>query len=96
MPEVIPASGGLRHAAAALILATLAIYPCHPSAQTTPGLPPLAPIGFTPASGYRLVKNWDFTTLIRDGVALRKEFSTRYVYSNGTLDHLNDEWSRVV
>ena len=94
MPEVIPASGGLRHAAAALALATIATYPCHPSAQTTPSLPPPAPIGFTPASGYRLVKNWDFATLIRDGAALRKEFYTRYVYSNGTLDHLNDEWSR--
>ena len=44
--------------------------------------------------GYRLVKNWDFATGIRTLEALRSEFHTRYVYANGTLDTLNDEWQR--
>ena len=50
--------------------------------------------GSPSASGYRLVKDWDFGTTIRDQDALRREFHTRYIYGNGTLDHLNDEWSR--
>lgn len=44
--------------------------------------------------GYRLVKNWDFETGIRSLDVLRQEFYTRFIYSNGQLDHLNDEWSR--
>jgi beta-glucanase (GH16 family) len=52
------------------------------------------PLGFAPDSGYRLVKDWDFTTVIRDPQALRREFFTRYIYADGSLDHLNDEWSR--
>lgn len=52
------------------------------------------PVGFPPNSGYRLVKDWDFASVIRDRPALEREFHTRYIYANGTLDHLNDEWSR--
>jgi glycosyltransferase involved in cell wall biosynthesis len=55
---------------------------------------PAAPLGIPPEAGYRLLKNWDFRRLIRDLSQLRSEFHTRYVYANGTLDHLNDEWSR--
>jgi beta-glucanase (GH16 family) len=47
-----------------------------------------------PARGYRLVKEWDFVREIRTRAALEAEFFTRYVYENGKLDHLNDEWSR--
>lgn len=45
-------------------------------------------------AGYRLVKDWDFRTAIRDGEAMRREFHTRYIYENGKLDRLKDEWQR--
>lgn len=44
--------------------------------------------------GYTLVKDWDFGENILDLQELRAEFHTRYIYANGTLDHLNDEWTR--
>jgi beta-glucanase (GH16 family) len=44
--------------------------------------------------GYKLVQNWDFGVNIRDQAELRQQFYTRYIYDNGRLDHLNDEWSR--
>lgn len=44
--------------------------------------------------GYRLVKDWDFATTIREQRALRAEFFTRYMYNQGQLDFLNDEWTR--
>jgi len=44
--------------------------------------------------GYRLVKDWDFGKNIRDEAALRREFHTRYIYENGKLDRLKDEWQR--
>jgi beta-glucanase (GH16 family) len=53
-----------------------------------------APVGFSPSDGYRLVKDWDFARDLRDRDALLREFATRYIYANGALDHLNDEWSR--
>ncbi len=53
-----------------------------------------APVGFAASDGYRLVKDWDFARVVRDDGALRHEFATRYIYANGSLDHLNDEWSR--
>lgn len=46
------------------------------------------------AAGYRLVKDWDFAHTLRSEAELRHEFFTRYLYANGKLDHLNDEWSR--
>jgi beta-glucanase (GH16 family) len=52
---------------------------------------PLVPVIGGP---YRLVRNWDFVNGIRDVDALRREFHTRYLYDDGRLDHLNDEWSR--
>lgn len=62
--------------------------------QPQGGSVPNQPVAPVSESGYRLVKNWDFKTLIRDVTALRKEFFTRYIFANGTLDHVNDEWSR--
>ncbi len=44
--------------------------------------------------GYKLVQNWDFGVSIRDDAELRKHFYTRYVYANGKLDHLKEEWQR--
>lgn len=44
--------------------------------------------------GYKLVQNWDFGVNIRDETELRQQFYTRYIYANGTLDHLSDEWTR--
>jgi len=58
------------------------------------GEPPLAPLGIAAELGYRLIKNWDFKHVIRTETALRGEFWTRYIYANGSLDHLNKEWSR--
>lgn len=83
-------TGAARRAScpAALCLALV------PSAvQASPATTP-APVGFPAESGYRLVKDWDFASIIRDDAALRREFWTRYVYAGGSLDHLNDEWSR--
>ena len=45
-------------------------------------------------TGYCLVKNWDFVNEIRDLTTLRQEFFTRFIYNKGTLDYLNDDWSR--
>ena len=64
--------------------------PVAPSAARRAIAPPL---GLTDAR-YRLVQNWDFRGVIRDDAALRASFFTRYIYAGGTLDHLNDEWSR--
>jgi hypothetical protein len=44
--------------------------------------------------GYRLVQDWDFGVNIRDETELRQQFHTRYIYNNGRLDHLADEWTR--
>ncbi len=44
--------------------------------------------------GYQLTMNWDFGVNIRNESELRREFYTRYIYSNGKLDYLNDEWQR--
>jgi beta-glucanase (GH16 family) len=44
--------------------------------------------------GYRLVKNWDFAATVTDDATLQQEFFTRYIYDNGRLDFLNDEWQR--
>jgi beta-glucanase (GH16 family) len=52
------------------------------------------PVGFPEGAGYHLVKDWNFASAIRDEAALRQEFYTRYIYADGALDHLNDEWSR--
>ncbi len=62
---------------------------CSPAASA--GGSPAAP---TPAAHYALVKNWDFCHLIRTNEQLQSEFFTRYIYKNGTLDFLNDEWQR--
>jgi beta-glucanase (GH16 family) len=52
------------------------------------------PLGIPDAAGYRLIKNWDFKRTIRTDEQLRREFFTRFIYANGTQDHLNDEWER--
>jgi hypothetical protein len=40
------------------------------------------------------VQDWNFGVNIRDETELRQQFHTRYIYNNGTLDHLSDEWTR--
>jgi hypothetical protein len=52
------------------------------------------PVGFSSTDGYRLIKDWDFARIVRDAQTLDREFATRYIYAGGSLDHLNDEWSR--
>jgi beta-glucanase (GH16 family) len=64
------------------------------AAESRAAGPPAAPVGVAAGSGYRLVHDWDFVAKIRDRAALRREFFTRYIYAEGKLDHLNDEWSR--
>jgi beta-glucanase (GH16 family) len=44
--------------------------------------------------GWRRVKDWSFGTNVADASQLAQEFHTRYVYEQGRLDHLNDEWQR--
>ncbi|MDB5893878.1 MAG: hypothetical protein JWQ88_1409, partial [Rhodoferax sp.] len=55
--------------------------------QAGPAVPP--PIA---NQNYRLVKDWSFGVNITTLEQMRSEFSTRYIYANGTLDRLNDEW----
>ena len=43
---------------------------------------------------YRLVKNWDFGKNVTSRPQLDAEFFTRYIYNDGKLDTLNDEWER--
>jgi beta-glucanase (GH16 family) len=71
---------------------SLSLSPLAAIAQETAPTPPPAIAG----RGYHLVKNWDFAATITSLDALRQEFWTRYVYDNGTLDHLtgNGEWER--
>ncbi|MGA2449930.1 MAG: glycoside hydrolase family 16 protein [Polyangiaceae bacterium] len=66
----------------------------RPRDETQAASAPLAPVVPPGERGYRLVRNWDFATEIRDIPTLSKEFYTRYIYNDGTLDHLADEWSR--
>jgi Glycosyl hydrolases family 16 len=96
VPDAMSARSGPHGTMAVLaLLSGLSAASARASAQREPGSSaPAAPLGFTADSGYRLVKNWDFTAVIRDESALRKEFHTRYIYGGGALDHLNDEWSR--
>ena len=88
-------AGGHRKTAWALAacLAAGAVIPEDGVAAIESRATPL-PVGFTRESGYRLIKDWDFGATIRDEEALRREFHTRYIYANGALDHLNNEWSR--
>ncbi|CAN5644024.1 hypothetical protein BH09VER1_BH09VER1_16250 [soil metagenome] len=44
--------------------------------------------------GYHLVENWDFSNAITNKEKLHEEFFTRYIYNNGTLDKLGNEWER--
>ncbi len=74
----------LRSALACALVSVLAL----PAAAETPV--PKAIEG----QGYRLVKNWDFRSSIRDMAALKREFHTRFIYEDGKLDRLNDEWQR--
>ena len=82
---------------AALLMAAAALAASAPLAAACPEAavpstpPPSAPAA---APGYRLVKDWDFCHRIRTAEQLQAEFHTRYVYKNGTLDFLNDEWQR--
>ncbi len=64
------------------------------SAPSSLPTPPLRPVAPTLLSGYGLARNWDFRASMRTTEALRSEFHTRYVWDNGRVDFLNDEWSR--
>ena len=44
--------------------------------------------------GYRLARNWDFGSTVATIGKLRDEFFTRFIYDEGRLDKLNDEWQR--
>ncbi len=73
-----------------LLAAGLALLPL-PGHGKPPTVPMPAPIA---GRGYHLVKNWDFGTTVRTKAQLHAQFYTRYLYNNGTLDTLNDEWER--
>jgi len=65
-------------------------------AQTAPPAPAAAvpTPGPITGKGYKLVKNWDFGKTVTTREQMREEFFTRYIYENGKLDKLNDEWER--
>ena len=60
-------------------------------AATALPAPPATPAAIA-NQNYRLVKDWSFGVNITTLEQMRSEFFTRYVYANGTLDRLNDEW----
>lgn len=62
--------------------------PARKQAAAVPAPAPLV------GQGYQLVKNWDFGATVTSKPQLYDQFYTRYVYNNGTLDTLNDEWER--
>jgi beta-glucanase (GH16 family) len=43
---------------------------------------------------FKLVKNWHFGHTVTDLAGMRAEFFTRFIYDDGKLDKLNDEWQR--
>ena len=66
-----------------------------PTAAAAASAPPARrPLGPTVGTGYQLVKEWDFRRGIRTQEALRQEFHTRFIWDEGRLDHVNDEWQR--
>ncbi len=73
----------------------IAAAPSESPAPQTSAAPAVVPLP-TPieGKGYHLVKNWDFGATVTTKSGLYDEFYTRYVYNNGTLDTLNDEWER--
>lgn len=75
-----------------LAIALLSLPSFAAAAEAPAPAPPAAIAG----DGYHLVKNWDFATTVTTPEALHQEFWTRFVYDNGTLDHLagNGEWER--
>jgi beta-glucanase (GH16 family) len=70
-------------------LGWMGALPCGAFASTGASEPPAIA-----GRGYRLVKNWDFAATVTDEATLRQEFFTRYIFDNGRLDFLNDEWQR--
>ena len=71
----------------------LTVRPLALAQTSQPSSQPLPPKPIR-EKGYQLTKNWDFGVNIRNKSELRREFHTRYIYSNGKLDHLHDEWQR--
>lgn len=72
-------------------LIALLFSACAVASSAAPAVPVPAPIR---KQGYALVQNWDFGVTVKTKAQLGDLFYTRYVYNNGTLDTLNDEWER--
>ena len=64
------------------------------SADPAPSSDAIAPPAPIRGRGLRLVQDWDFARTVTDERRLRELFHTRYIYENGRLDTLNDEWQR--
>lgn len=80
---------------AALFLGLSVLLPVQfGSAQVAPSISQASVPEPIRGKGYRLAQNWDFGVAIRNDAELRKHFYTRYVYANGKLDHLKEEWQR--
>lgn len=76
--------------AAALVAAAIpSAGHARPRTAAAPAVP--SPIA---GKGYHLVKDWDFGRTITTRKQMDGEFYTRYIYNNGQLDTLNDEWER--
>jgi beta-glucanase (GH16 family) len=81
---------GLRLVASS-VLALVLMDDALAAAPKTDDVPLPPPIAGT---NYHLVKNWDFSKNVLGLDALHKDFYTRYAGSNGTCDHLGNEWER--
>lgn len=75
---------------------TAGLFGCGPSAEA--GAPADGADTREPAAiagrGWRLVQDWTFGQTVRDDAQLRQAFHTRYIFDQGRLDFLNDEWQR--
>lgn len=78
----------------ALILCLAAWLAGQAGAAPKPKALPVAMPTPIRGKGYRLIQNWDFGVTVKTKAQLSDLFYTRYVYNNGTLDTLNDEWER--
>ena len=85
---VAPAGGFFLAGCGTPAFAQVATKPAGAPAANVPAPEPIRD------KGYQLVQNWDFASTVTNDQQLRAAFHTRYIYDNGKLDKLNDEWQR--
>src|SRR5689334_15307070 len=90
-PTVTSRRYALKHIAGSI--AWLGASGCSSLVASASGAPPKIPPAVR-SRNLQLLHNWDFRERIRTLQQLHAEFFTRYIYNNGRLDKLNDEWQR--